>query len=56
MLGAQAKVLARWGRNDEAEERAREALASVRTTELYLEVANALMTLGEVLRHAWKNA
>jgi tetratricopeptide (TPR) repeat protein len=51
---ARAKVLARWGRFEEAEELAREALTLIDHTDSPILQANTLVDLGEVLRLAEK--
>jgi class 3 adenylate cyclase/tetratricopeptide (TPR) repeat protein len=51
---ARAKVLARWGRFDEAEQLAREALTMIEQTDSPILQANTLMDLAEVLRVSGK--
>ncbi|MGH2554477.1 MAG: ATP-binding protein [Actinomycetota bacterium] len=53
---ARAKVLARWGRFEEAEALAREALTMIEQTDSPVLQANSLMDLGEVLRLAGREA
>ena len=52
VYSAQAIVLAHRGQFDEAEQRARDAITILRRTEFNTQTADALMTLGEVLRGA----
>ena len=52
VYSAQAIVLAHKGQFDEAEQHARDAITILRRTEFNTQTADALMTLGEVLRGA----